>query len=88
MWNFNPRAPCGARHDGGVPKVRSQHISIHAPHAGRDDAVDRLFVLVDISIHAPHAGRDERVVLTGSGEWISIHAPHAGRDCSLRSKLR
>ena len=34
--DFNPRAPCGAR----LPREREQHhrhhISIHAPHAGRD----------------------------------------------------
>ena len=33
-------------------------ISIHAPHAGRDNAnIDAKFAAL-ISIHAPHAGRD------------------------------
>ena len=57
--NFNPRAPCGARHVYNA--AHSQHIgiSIHAPHAGRDylDVLDSI-VNVCISIHAPHAGRD------------------------------
>ena len=34
--NFNPRAPCGARHQSFTPATRAAEISIHAPHAGRD----------------------------------------------------
>ena len=57
-------------------------ISIHAPHAGRDEkrpcppSPDR------ISIHAPHAGRDFAGSRGSSFSVISIHAPHAGRDLS------
>ena len=35
-WYFNPRAPCGARRQQGLKRVRGINISIHAPHAGRD----------------------------------------------------
>ena len=55
-------------------------ISIHAPHAGRDEkrtcppSPDR------ISIHAPHAGRDLSRCGRPLFRPISIHAPHAGRD--------
>ena len=36
-WNFNPRAPCGARqHRVGFFSLETDKISIHAPHAGRD----------------------------------------------------
>ena len=34
--NFNPRAPCGARHPDDYPLTPGFDISIHAPHAGRD----------------------------------------------------
>ena len=37
----------------GVPVV-----SIHAPHAGRDDVLINIGMTVAVSIHAPHAGRD------------------------------
>ena len=41
---------------------KTAEISIHAPHAGRDD-IDKPFkVDGEISIHAPHAGRDEKQV--------------------------
>ena len=33
-------------------------ISTHAPHAGRDETVEEIFVNIAISTHAPHAGRD------------------------------
>ena len=55
-------------------------VSIHAPHAGRDKAVDPIFPVRIVSIHAPHAGRDiNRDSPQGQG-GVSIHAPHAGRD--------
>ena len=34
--NFNPRAPCGARHPLRTYKYRDRQISTHAPLAGRD----------------------------------------------------
>ncbi len=33
-------------------------ISIHAPHAGRDNSTGDVYDNCEISIHAPHAGRD------------------------------
>ena len=33
---FNPRAPCGARHGKSYSVSGQLHVSIHAPHAGRD----------------------------------------------------
>ena len=35
--NFNPRAPCGARLSTIAPTKEPTQISIHAPHAGRDN---------------------------------------------------
>ena len=34
---FNPRAPCGARRARGSLRRGAINISIHAPHAGRDE---------------------------------------------------
>ena len=56
---FNPRAPCGARHEVKKQWLSFGNISIHAPHAGRDrKAAYKKLNQPQISIHAPHAGRD------------------------------
>ena len=57
-------------------------VSIHAPHAGRDDKDNRLDSIEFVSIHAPHAGRDKSFSLFQCAVGVSIHAPHAGRDPS------
>ena len=36
LLNFNPRAPCGARHKAICNIYSIPYISIHAPLAGRD----------------------------------------------------
>ena len=41
--DFNPRAPCGARRHPQSHPAGSGAISIHAPHAGRDDFSNALF---------------------------------------------
>ena len=59
--DFNPRAPCGARHKFQGSPFSSSSISIHAPLAGRDmRAALYIRVSSEISIHAPLAGRDCR----------------------------
>ena len=56
-------------------------ISIHAPHAGRDNNLLINNRIRKISIHAPHAGRDTPEEIDAQvASIISIHAPHAGRD--------
>ncbi len=41
IWgNFNPRAPCGARHQGEGISPLPLLISIHAPRVGRDSKFD------------------------------------------------
>ena len=57
--DFNPRAPCGARHLLDLLELFPDCISTHAPLAGRD-----FFSLAGeygekISTHAPLAGRDD-----------------------------
>ena len=56
-------------------------ISIHAPLAGCDAAVAKLYrAAVWISIHAPLAGCDENSDVVPRPNEISIHAPLAGCD--------
>ena len=57
--NFNPRAPCGARHQSGYELFEHKDISIHAPRVGRDGMPREKSLLSFISIHAPRVGRDE-----------------------------
>ena len=57
-FHFNPRAPCGARRLAVDAFALRHAISIHAPHAGRDQRSGRRGAPLEISIHAPHAGRD------------------------------
>ena len=84
MWDFNPRAPCGARPFPHLPPLKSRGISIHAPLAGRDVHADTQDPALGISIHAPLAGRDQH----GEGQ--------AGRDrdfnprapCGARPAMR
>ena len=58
QWNFNPRAPCGARLCVSHKPLYLCDISIHAPLAGRDLTNAVAFRRYKISIHAPLAGRD------------------------------
>ncbi len=69
----------GATEDMREP-TGGPHISIHAPHAGRDMVRIRDVLAGSISIHAPHAGRDVGWCNGSTQGSISIHAPHAGRD--------
>ena len=78
---FNPRAPCGARRSFYGKAHVIDHISIHAPLAGRDHILVFQRSGGPISIHAPLAGRDHNGArLVGVSQLISIHAPLAGRD--------
>ena len=62
---FNPRTPCGVRHEPGTDACRADGISIHAPLAGCDLDNQRANGQAKISIHAPLAGCDIRL-RTGS----------------------
>ena len=65
LLNFNPRAPCGARHLDDLVKYKTVKISIHAPRAGRDNSAMQFRPDDYISIHAPRAGRDFIAERTG-----------------------
>ena len=56
--DFNPRAPCGARHYDLSEADGNLKISIHAPRVGRDCERRVVGERRLISIHAPRVGRD------------------------------
>ena len=78
--DFNPRAPCGARHVGTVAVKTSAEFQSTRPVRGatKDNLLAETAEL--ISIHAPRAGRDHIHIGLNAGQKISIHAPRAGRD--------
>ena len=78
--NFNPRAPCGARHQYRTEPKTVQKFQSTRPMRGATANKRQSNANKDISIHAPHAGRDAAGFLAAPKVRISIHAPHAGRD--------
>ena len=86
--DFNPRAPCGARRHPQSHPAGSGAISIHAPHAGRDDFSNASQVGGALfQSTRPVRGATVCLFVMIINEHISIHAPRAGRDF-LRLKLR
>ena len=79
-FNFNPRAPCGARPPRRLQMCRLSDFNPRAPCGARPLPARVVAVGLCISTHAPLAGRD------GDGRrdvrylGISTHAPLAGRD--------
>ena len=58
---FNPRPPCGERHQRMRSRAQKVLISIHAPRAGSDLVPANIsYPRAYISIHAPRAGSDLR----------------------------
>ena len=56
--DFNPRSPCGERHEAKKRQLDQWLISIHAPLAGSDCSNVHSPRSSAISIHAPLAGSD------------------------------
>ena len=55
--DFNPRAPCGARPARTPPQTPIISISIHAPHAGRDnEECERIVATVEFQSTRPMRG--------------------------------
>ena len=78
---FNPRAPCGARPRISCENISFDFVSIHAPHAGRDQFF--LFqncYLCRFNPRAPCGARHTHWYKCPDCGYVSIHAPHAGRD--------
>ena len=85
-FDFNPRAPCGARRSGKVVYHSQVRISTHAPLAGRDVMAILLpFILVVISTHAPLAGCDSATgEIVPSKETFQPTRPLRGATIPLR----
>ena len=82
--NFNPRAPCGARHRGFTLVDYSNLFQSTCPLRGTTLSVLSLACLKVISIHVPLAGHDYLLVTFCAMQAISIHVPLAGHDRSGR----
>ncbi len=77
--DFNPRSPCGERPGRARMTADRRVISIHAPHAGSDQAETILVICLWISIHAPHAGSDTSSgQITWSGSAFQSTLPMRG----------
>ena len=59
VCNFNPRAPCGARHDVMCRDSLYTAFQSTRPVRGATICLNRGFYADFISIHAPRAGRDQ-----------------------------
>ena len=81
-YDFNPRAPCGARRCFIGCQSVIRYFNPRAPCGARLHALDDL-LRVNISTHAPLAGRDDKRKREQRKADISTHAPLAGRDRSI-----
>ena len=79
--NFNPRAPCGARHEScKIIVFALLDFNPRAPCGARHSTETKERNREKISTHAPLAGRDTETVHKSGYTSISTHAPLAGRD--------
>ena len=79
-WNFNPRAPRGARPPPPPNADTMLPFQSTRPSRGATPAIPDSDISCRISIHAPLAGRDAFASCFVRPWRISIHAPLAGRD--------
>ena len=60
-------------------------VSIHAPHAGRDETPSIAQPPTEVSIHAPHAGRDFTLLSLQRGDGsFNPRAPCGARPVVMR----
>ena len=71
--NFNPRAPCGARPQQAGRRKRLHPISIHAPRAGRDQAVDTITKAIAWKFQSTRPVRGATGPLRGSRQHQREH---------------
>ena len=78
--DFNPRAPCGARHHiSGLYEI-GRHFNPRAPCGARRSNVAYLAGSTDFNPRAPCGARPYPYPAPPPPPPISIHAPRAGRD--------
>jgi len=79
--DFNPLSPCGERPPDCQQAAIDDRISIHSPHAGRDDRYNKLCEACgNFNPLSPCGERLYDKWRTHRMDGISIHSPHAGRD--------
>ena len=78
--DFNPRAPCGARHQRSGGHKDQANFNPRAPCGARHKLQRYKLLVIDISIHALRAERDLVCFASLSSRAISIHALRAERD--------
>ena len=86
IYNFNPRTPCGVRHEAIQLQKEYAAISIHAPHAG----CDGIYIIksgINLLFQSTHPMRGATIYICHKygGKEISIHAPHAGCDAAIHA---
>ena len=80
--DFNPRAPCGARHGDPSQPNHKRGISIHAPRVGRDSSTRQSTPwTTPFQSTRPVWGATDHERGRPCNRGISIHAPRVGRDC-------
>ena len=88
--DFNPRAPCGARLVNADGTTIPVAISIHAPHAGRDEIKQVAHPSDhDFNPRAPCGARPRGIDLKSRLEYFNPRAPcGARRSCTTSSRGR
>ena len=84
--DFNPRAPCGARHRSCCSGVYSRAISIHVPLAGHDRLDAGALPAGVFQSTCPLRGTTLGIIIsTQYPNDISIHMPLAGHDEAIKN---
>ena len=84
--DFNPRSPCGERHQSIARTAQTGNFNPRSP-CGERISIQLVIFKGIISIHAPHAGSERLPLILKILIKISIHAPHAGSDPLMDSLL-
>ena len=79
-YNFNPRAPCGARQASRGRCSRAQDFNPRAPCGARPSAASARTIAVLFKSTRPVWGATSVIFYDDQGYNISIHAPRVGRD--------
>ena len=78
---FNPRSPCGERHDDRPQPPYISLVSTHAPHAGSDaQRLGKVEFILKFQPTLPMRGATRWMLRTRAMIGVSTHAPHAGSD--------
>ena len=77
---FNPRSPCGERHEDDADYPNFLHFNPRSPCGERPWFLYGLLTAMEFQSTLPMRGATYCLLTTGGAPIISIHAPHAGSD--------